>query len=182
MVRFGSSTNHRAEAVMITLERLREVLEYSPDSGVWVWKACTGAGGVGGWKAKPGKIAGSMHNEGYVVIRIDRAIYKAHRLAWLYMTGEWPRCTIDHINLEPADNRWVNLREATYSQNNNNRGLTMRNKSGFKGVSRNLMNSDKWIAHIKNRYLGSFNTAEEAHEAYCKAAEEEFGEFFNRGR
>jgi hypothetical protein len=84
---------------MITLERLREVLEYNPESGVWVWLVTSSR------RRGAGKIAGSLDNNGYVVIRVDRAIYKAHRLAWLYMTGEWPRSTIDHINLEPADNR-----------------------------------------------------------------------------
>jgi hypothetical protein len=160
------------------LERLREVLEYDPDSGVWIWVGRTGN------KSKPGKIAGSLDNNGYVVIRIDRAIYKAHRLAWLYMTGEWPKVTVDHINNVPADNRWTNLREATYSQNNASRGLTVRNSSGFKGVYWQAKNK-KWVATIavgdnRIRYLGSFDRPEDAHAAYCAAAQLRFGEFFKK--
>jgi hypothetical protein len=169
------------EGEVITLERLREVLEYNPESGVWVWRACTGSGGVGGWKAKPGKIAGSLDNNGYVVICIDRAIYKAHRLAWLYMTGSWPRSTIDHINLEPADNRWVNLREATYSQNNANRKLVSLNKSGLKGVSWDKR-AGRWRAQSsaggRSVYLGLYDTKEEASAAYRAWAKETFGEFY----
>jgi|SRR5215831_2049977 len=158
---------------MITLERLQEVLEYNPDSGLWVWIKNTG------WKSKPGKIAGSLDNNGYVVIRIDKAIYKAHRLAWLYMTGEWPRVTIDHINNEPADNRWANLREASYSQNNASRGLTSRNKSGFKGVSWHSQNKC-WVAHFRDKYIGSFGSPEDAHAAFCEVARDYFGEFFKK--
>jgi len=155
---------------MITLERLREVLEYNPESGVWVWVGRTGN------KSKPGKIAGSLDNNGYVVIRIDRAIYKAHRLAWLFMTGEWPRSTVDHINLEHADNRWVNLREATYSQNNANRGPRSDCKSGVKGVTRSA-NGKRWVAHAFNEHIGTFDTIEQARDAYQKYAKQKQGEF-----
>jgi hypothetical protein len=162
--------------MMLTLERLREVLEYDPDSGVWTWIACTGSGGVGGWKSKPGKIAGSRDNNGYIVIRIDRAIYKAHRLAWLYMTGEWPRATIDHINMVPADNRWTNLREATYSQNNANRGARSDCKSGVKGVTRSA-NGRRWVAHAFNKHIGTFDTIEQARAAYEVYVKQKYGEF-----
>src|SRR5262245_1233634 len=138
---------------MLTFERLREVLEYNPETGLWVWIARTGR------KSKPGKIAGSVHEHGYIVIRIDRAIYKGHRLAWLYMTGAWPSVTIDHINGEPGDNRWVNLREASYSQNNSNRGPRADSKTGVKGVS--IDNKTKrWRAQLsvggKAVYIGLF--------------------------
>jgi HNH endonuclease/AP2 domain len=151
---------------VITLERLREVLEYNPESGVWVWKVANSR------RAPAGKIAGSLDNNGYVVIRIDRAIYKAHRLAWLYMIGSWPRSTIDHINLEPADNRWVNLREATHSQNNAN---TRRcGASGIKGV---YPHRGRWRVNFRNKYVGIFDTQEQAREAYLSAARSAFGEF-----
>jgi HNH endonuclease len=151
---------------MLTFDRLREVLEYNPESGVWVWIVRTGQ------KSKPGKIAGSLDNDGYVVIRIDRANYRAHRLAWLYMTGSWPRVTIDHINLEPADNRWVNLREATYSQNNANRRRC--GASGIKGV---YPHKGRWRVNFRNKYVGLFDTQEQAREAYLSAARSAFGEF-----
>lgn len=162
---------------MLTLERLQEVLEYNPDSGVWVWKLATGK------KNTPGKIAGWLDDYGYIGIRIDRRLYKAHRLAWLYMTGEWPRTTIDHINLEPADNRWVNLREATYSQNNANRKPTARNKSGRKGVSWDTK-AKKWRAQLsigkRARYIGLFDSVDEASLAYEAVAREAYGEFFRQ--
>jgi HNH endonuclease len=155
---------------MLGLERLREVLEYNPESGLWVWL------GGAGRKAKPGKIAGSLDNNGYVVIRIDRAIYKAHRLAWFYMTGAWPKTTIDHINLEPADNRWVNLREASFSQNNANRGPRGDCRSGVKGVTRSA-NGKRWVAHAFNKYIGTFDTIEQARDAYQEHAKQRHGEF-----
>src|SRR5215475_5659246 len=155
---------------MLTLQRLREVLSYDPETGLLTWLQKTG-------RKSAGSVAGSLDNNGYVVIRIDRRIYKSHRLAWLLMTGEWPKHTIDHINNAPADNRWENLREATYSQNNANRGLTTRNKSGLKGVSWHSQNNC-WVAHFLNRYIGSFNSPEDAHAAYCEVAQKHFGEFF----
>lgn len=160
---------------MLTAERLREVLSYDPDTGLLTWRQTLSR------RAVAGKVAGSLDNNGYVVVRIDRRIYKAHRLAWFLTTGAWPKTTIDHVNGAPADNRWENLREATYSQNNANRGLTARNKSGFKGVSWHSQNN-KWVAHIRNKYIGSFDSPETAHEAYCEAARAEFGGFFNKGR
>lgn len=91
---------------MLTAERLREVLEYDPAIGVFRWliKPCG--------QISIGDIAGCRHGEGYVQIRVIGRIYLAHRLAWLYMTGEWPISLIDHRNLDRSDNRWSNLREA----------------------------------------------------------------------
>lgn len=158
---------------MIALERLQELLDYNPESGLLVWKVKTG-------RCSAGQIAGSLDNNGYVVVRVDRAIYKAHRLAWFLMMGAWPRGTIDHINGESADNRWANLREATYAQNNANRGLTARNKSGLKGVSWDKL-AGRWRAQgsvgKQTRYIGLYDTKEEAGEAYRAWAMETYGEF-----
>lgn len=152
---------------MITLERLKEVLEYNPESGVWVWRASSRRG----WA---GKVAGSISHWGYIEIRIDGRLYKAQRLAWLYMTGSWPRAGIDHKNLVQTDNRWVNLREATQSQNSANRRVHPKTKSGLKGVYPNGL---RWEARISGKYLGLFKTPEEAHAAYVVAAKARFGEF-----
>ena len=146
----------------LTQERLKELLEYNPETGAFVWRFARGPRGAGA-------IAGSVGNRGYLVIRIDFKIYLAHRLAFLYMTGRWPTADTGHINCIRNDNRWTNLREATRGQNNANRGLTKQNKSGFKGVSWNSQNK-KWVAHILHTYIGSFDDPREAHSAYCEAA------------
>ena len=158
---------------MLTLERLREVLSYDPDTGLLTWRQTLSR------RAVAGKVAGSLDNNGYIVVRIDRRIYKSHRLAWLLMMGAWPRATIDHINGAPADNRWENLREATYSQNNANRPKAKKSREGLKGV---YPNGRKWVAHFRNKYIGTFDTPEEASAAYVSAAKAQFGDFFNGGR
>lgn len=164
---------------MITLQRLFEVLEYNPESGLWVWIKCTNR------IDRQGRIAGTVDKKGYVVIQIDRRIYKAHRLAWLFMTGEWPKAMIDHCNGEPADNRWENLREASRSENGANRGPQANSKSGIKGVCWHKRNQ-KWYAQITEngcvRYLGEFDTKEEAAAAYQSRAIEVHGQFFNSWR
>lgn len=96
------------------------------------------------------------------------------------MTGEWPADEIDHINGDPFDNRWTNLRPATHMQNHSNRGKNRNNKSGFKGVSWHR-GAQKWVAQIRSqnqvRYLGVFTDPHEAALVYRKAELEAFGEF-----
>lgn len=160
---------------MLTAERLCEVLKYDPETGNL------------SWLVRGGKIAGCLqvsNGQRRITIRIDNKYYKAHRLAWLYMTGKWPVDDIDHINGDGADNRWCNLRAATRSENLSNRVVRKNSKSGLKGVERN--NGNTWCARIcsnGNRiYLGNFPTKEEAHMAYVRAAERLFGEFACNGR
>ena len=113
---------------MLTLARLLEVLHYDPQTGFFTWT--TNLNG----HARTGRKAG-WNQYSYIKIQIDGKSYPAHRLAWLYMTGEWPTHEIDHINGDPSDNRWSNLREATHQQNMCNRTrLNRRNKSGVQGV------------------------------------------------
>jgi hypothetical protein len=159
----------------LTLERLREALDYDPGTGAFAWRIAKR--GIN--KCDP---AGTVI-KGYVQIGLDQVFYRAHRLAWLYVYGRWPQGDIDHINGVRGDNRIANLREATHSQNMANRGPQKNNKSGFKGVSQHTQ-TGKWIAFIKAksgnskvRNLGSFDTPEEAHRAYRAAASELFGEF-----
>jgi hypothetical protein len=155
----------------MTPERLREVLEYSPDSGLFVWRVRL-AKNVG-----PGQIAGCLRPDGYIGIRIDGVRYMAHRLAWFYMTGTWPKEQIDHKNCIKDDNRWVNLREANRSQNGANHGrLLSRNKSGLKGVSWSKA-SKRWRAQGRYQHLGWFATKEEAAAAYAAWAKENYGDF-----
>lgn len=152
-------------AASITAERLRECLSYDPQTGVFVWlSGCASSRHVG-------KVAGSFDGKGYRLIKIEQVVAKAHRLAWLYMTGEHPRGEIDHINGDRADNRWANLRDVSVEINRQNRrhgtGVT-----GLLGVSP-ADAPGTFRASIKvNRKqyrLGVFSTAEAAHEAYLEA-------------
>ena len=158
---------------MITYQRLRELVEYDPASGKFSWRKVRA-------NRSPDNSLGWISWNGYCCFSIERRIYRAHRLAWLYMTGQWPKEDIDHKNGERADNRWENLREATRGQNLANKRMDSRNTSGFKGVSWSRK-CRKWQSHIKvNRksmLLGFFETKEEAHAAYCNAADLHFGEF-----
>jgi hypothetical protein len=160
----------------LTQARLREVLDYDPETGIFRWRIQTSNRG------RVGHIAGRISDQDYWLIGIDGALYRAHRLAWLYITGEWPR-EVDHINGSRDDNRWCNLREATRSENNANSRRGRNNTSGYKGVWRAA--SGRWTACITVNYrqihLGRFDAPEEAHAAYCAAADKHFGEFANGG-
>jgi hypothetical protein len=159
-----------------TQERLKELLEYSPDTGLFFWRQDRGG-------RRAGDIAGCKKRT-YIVISVDDRVYRAHHLAWLYMTGEWPEPFVDHRDLNKHNNVWDNLRLATKSQNMANVGVIKSNASGFKGVSRYLAGEKygkPWQACIcvnnKSKHLGHFATKEEAHAAYCDAASKIFGEF-----
>jgi hypothetical protein len=127
-----------------------------------------------------GKIAATPAGKGYLRISISGRDYKSHRLAWLIMTGSWPAKQIDHANLDKSDNRFVNLREATQSQNEANKRAYMNNTSGAKGVSWDKRRG-KWVANIRRDgrqvHLGYFDTIEPAASAYERAAREINGEF-----
>lgn len=157
----------------LTAEQLRSALIYHPDTGVFNW--------VHGAKGRyAGDVAGNVRPDGYRRINVFGHLYYAHRLAWLYMTGEWPEHQIDHINMDPSDNRWANLRAATPRQNRGNRKAQRNSKSGVKGVYQREYD-DKWVAYIapngRVRVIGSFNTLGEAKRARSKAARQFFGEF-----
>lgn len=158
----------------LTLARLRELLEYEPEMGVFRWKVTKC------WRSPAGSEAGTINNHGRRAIMVDQKLYTAHRLAWFYIHGEWPEQEIDHINCDPADNRLCNLRLATSSQNKCNSRRPINNKSGFKGVyyNRRLGRFGAQIAiNKKHKWLGLFDTAEAAHAAYCQAASNLHGEF-----
>jgi len=144
---------------VVTQERLKEVLDYDPCTGIFTWKNKVSR------KIVVGRIAGCLDGRGYSMIRIDRKIYKSHRLAWLYMNGAFPNGQIDHINRIKTDNRICNLREASPSENQQNHPLHSDNTSGFTGVSW-VKRINKWRAEIKhngkNIHLGYHKTIEEA--------------------
>jgi len=156
----------------IAFERLSEVLAYNPDTGVFVWRVRRG-------RIPEGSPAGVTRSDGYVVIRVDYEMHYAHRLAWLYMTRELVP-GIDHINGNPSDNRWANLRTANQSSNSANAKLRSSSTSGYKGVTW-APRVKRWRSSIghngKRIWLGYFDTAEEAHAAYLAAARRLFGEY-----
>lgn len=115
---------------------------------------------------KVGDIAGSKDKNGYITLMVEGKLYKGHRLAWLYVHGNWPMHEIDHINGKKDDNRLCNLRDVEKWVNQHNRGANKTNTSGFKGVGRK---GKKWSAVIKinkkTHWLGVFETAELANAA-----------------
>lgn len=111
-----------------TAERVRELFTYNPDTGVFTNRLRRSA------NALPGSVAGGINKAGYWTISVDNRRYLAHRLAWLYVTGNWPDKIIDHKNGDKIDNRFDNLREACHSENGCNKGPRRDNKSGIKNV------------------------------------------------
>lgn len=163
----------------LTADFLRQVLEYNPDTGVFIRKYRPDKSKA--YNAQwAGKIAGSVNGDGYVCINIDRVSYLASRLAFLYVNGHWPNGEVDHDNHDKTDNRISNLRDSTHSQNQHNRSAYSNNTSGYKGVSYKKANK-KWFAHIrvngKRIHLGYFFTPKDAHNAYQKAAKIYHGKF-----
>jgi hypothetical protein len=154
---------------MIPTERLKELVDYDPDTGIFRWKNTRGR-----------KIIGSAHSQGYREAKIDGHRVYLHRLAWLYIYGSAPERQIDHINGVRSDNRICNLRLATQQQNSGNSRISKNNKSGVKGIVIDKRNGAiRAYIHVdyKTRYLGTFQTREDAHAAYIKAAKEHFSEF-----
>lgn len=153
----------------LTQSRLKELLDYDPETGVFTRRTMRG-----GYPA--GTRAGTRHNAGYWQIVVDRKFHLGHRLAFLWMTGAWPEHEVDHINGDRSDDRWVNLREQTHQQNIHNMGaLPRHNTSGFLGVDW-VKKVGAWRANItvnrKLKFLGHFPTPELAHAAYLKAKDE----------
>lgn len=159
---------------MISAQELRNILQYDQETGVFTWMKKIS------YKAVIGNMAGSINKDGYRVISIFGRKYYGHRLAYLYMEGEWPDDLIDHINLDPSDNRWKNIRPANKSQNAANTSKSSGNSTGFKGVSLHAK-AGKFQSHIyvngKSKYLGLFDSPEDAHAAYQAASNNNFKSF-----
>lgn len=154
----------------LTRDRLLDLIHYDPETGAFTWRssAC---------RKMRNRPAGNWHPAGYLRIRIDDVMYKAHRLAWLYVYGVWPVNVIDHINGDNSDNRISNLRDVTQKQNMENRkGPSSKSTSGHLGVYWHKQNMN-WRAQIcsggKITHIGSFELKEDAIAAR-KAAEREF--------
>jgi len=144
----------------LTYERVAEALRYEPDTGRFFWKESRGC-------AKKGDEAGCWsvpQGITYLVIAIDGKMYKAHRLAYLLMTGHWPKDQIDHRDGNGANNRWENIRAVTSTENVRNT-KRRNNNSGFRGISWDR-GTGKWRVRITNkgqRYVrGYFTELEDA--------------------
>jgi hypothetical protein len=153
---------------MITAIELKGLLNYSLETGTFTWIKSKSN------RVKIGEIAGSLRKDGYLHIQINKKIYLAHRLAWFYMTGEWPKEQIDHIDGNRANNIYLNLREVTNAENKQNLKKSQSNNSSqMLGVS---PFNNKWVATIqlngRKIYIGRFNTKEDAHNAYLNKKRE----------
>ena len=175
---------------------LRECFEYDPDTGLLRWKmrplhhfkssaARSDSHRCKVWNAAwAGRPAGCRRHDAYVVVRLDGALYLAHRVGWTIFYGRDPGPLIDHVDGAPQNNRLTNLRVATHSQNHFNERLSKNSTSGLKGAYWDRAQK-RWYAHIwtdgKPRHIGYFATAAEAHAAWCAEAQKKRGEFFNPG-
>jgi hypothetical protein len=159
------------------VDLVKRALDYDPDTGRMTWRVRDDV--PASWNTRyAGKPAGRIARNGYHEVAIGARLYGAHRLAWAIVHGEMPSAQIDHINRDPSDNRLVNLRAATQVENCQNTGKHSNNTSGFKGVHQH---SGRWQARIRvngrRLWLGYFETAEEAGDAYERAAREHHGRF-----
>lgn len=150
----------------LKLERLIELLSYDSVTGTFTWKTSR-------QKCEKGSVAGTLHALGYRHIKIDGVRYLEHQLAWYYIHGKLPEGEIDHINGIRNDNRIVNLRDVSKSENQRNSGIRKDNTTGVTGVTRD---GSRWKAQIringKKKNLGRFNTFEEAKSARLNAEKE----------
>jgi hypothetical protein len=154
----------------LTQARLKELVSYDPDTGVFIWIKKANR------NILIGSVAGSVNSQGYWRIQIDQKSYRAHKLAWLYIFGEFPNGILDHKNRDKLDNRISNLRSVSSSINNQNCKIRKNNTSGSAGVHLDK-SRQKWVSYVKidskHKHIGYFNTIEEAIAAR-KAAEKKF--------
>jgi hypothetical protein len=171
----GHGLGNQQGSQTMTQDELKRLVRYNPETGAFIRLVSTGKG------ARVGDIAGSVDpKSGYVQLWVGRQHFRAHRLAWFYMTGEWPSL-VDHINGDRSDNRWANLRQATKSQNAANQ-RPKKDRALPKGVYRYpYQYGGRPFAQIRVENvvmtLGVYDSVEEAQAAYAAAALLHFGVF-----
>jgi hypothetical protein len=162
---------------MLTVAELKQELDYDQFTGVFRWRISR----YRGIKARQikGEVAGHLQSKGYLALRISGVKHLVHRLAFLYMTGEWPVGQVDHVDRDKINNAWINLRDVDGTTNlGNSRPLWAHNTSGIKGVC--FYKRDKtWQAFIRYKgkmiYLGRYHDIVEAAAARQMAEEKYFG-------
>lgn len=161
-------------------ENIGDYVSYDFETGLMKWIKKTSKHS----HVKVGEAVGRLDSKGYRQMQFMGTNYLNHRVAWFLHTGEQPPEQIDHVDTDPTNNRFSNFRAADYAGNVHNRGKSSTNTSGYKGVNWNK-GAGKWLAAIQSNHtrhhLGLFNNPEEAHQAYCKAADELHKEFKNYG-
>jgi len=167
----NNKCGYKAAEARITFEVASQYFSYDPETGHFLVKQQSARS-----KTPIGAVAGQQLPKGYIFIHIPLhgRVY-AHRLAFLFMTGEWPKNIVDHLNHIPDDNRWENLRDVDYSGNNHNSKVRKDNTSGVRGVSYSKKRN-KYIAQIRHQKityrLGAFDTLGEAANAVLDKYEE----------
>lgn len=155
-------TSQNASAKIVTQDKVKQVLDYNPATGEFTWKVATSN------RVKPGEVAGRLCKTlGYILIGIKSKTHLAHRLAWLYTYGEWPKQQVDHVDGNRSNNAIANLRDVSNRQNSSNRKC---HRDGRLVGAVYYKANDKWGSKIvkddKQHYLGLFDTEWEAHQMY----------------
>jgi HNH endonuclease/AP2 domain len=169
MPSFERNDDMRKNNSTLTAERARELLDYNPDTGVLVWRG-------GHKKAKAGQTAGGFDKTtGYMKVGVDGRRYPFTHIVWLIVTGAFPTKEVDHKDRCRTNNRWSNLREASDSQQSQNRDVSAANRTGHKGVCFDTKRG-KWLAQLKidgrKVLFKRFDNIGDAVAAYAAAAEQ----------
>lgn len=185
----GKRNNKKTELSDVSVEYLKECIEYDPETGLAYWKErplhhFKNSSNMKSVNKNTGKPIDMINSHGYIRFTINYSTYLLHRVIWKLITGEDSEHLIDHIDGNKLNNKWDNLREATVGQNACNKKISSHNTTGYKGVSVGRT-QNTWVAVIrldgKVKKLGTFPTPEDAHQAYCEAASAYHGEFANYG-
>lgn len=161
----------------LSIEDLKRILHYDPETGDFTY--LVDRGGI-----KAGAIAKAVDKDGYLQVKIFGVSYRQHRLAWFYMTGQWPEEQIDHEFGNRQDNRFAKLRLASNTMNARNQKKRSTNRSGVTGVCWHVRYL-RWVSHIRvdgvQKFLGAFDDIFSA-AASRRSAELKYGFHANHGR